>query len=334
MVDIFRQLSVEHSIASLKIENMDDPHFSQKLLEIIYKDKKSRTAFDILHIEDTPENRMRLLVLFMKSEIPKIFPGLCDERTFQSFKEMTTITSPMAGIFFKNIYVLLEGSVEKEEKHSYDFSSFPKHARFTGLMAAAIYEAIKNNNVDENNEEVNTFLEHTSLEDMYYIGLTHDIGRIITHSSKHDEYGEQLLHAVKVRRPIIDGHHKPAPIHESIDPQTYDSIQQSISRLSDLFGKIILKDDAPVLTIRTTIEQIISLSQERQQKYWQEEHTNPDSMWYQTTEDDLKRYLENEKALLIHAVHVLQGLNLHWNSFIAYIQENHIKVFGKAFSAI
>lgn len=331
MLERSKFVPLEIYIHLLRKRLYDDKSFLDDALFIIQRDKKSRNIFEILNIADTPDNRLKILIPFIQNNLCPHLPGF-SEVVAKTTSFSISIAPIYFAVFLKNLFLCLSGNRNFEEKSFLAPNSLERHLSLSGLIANYVQTKI-GEQATHGNMDADAFTQKTPPGQMYYVGITHDMGRFISQTSDHDILGETLLNRVGVRNEIIRGHHNPAPIFEEIDVTTFDTPTQCISRLADLFGKIAETSQTNI-GLRTTLSQVLELSKTRQTMYWEKEHDVPSSIWYRTTTKDLERYLDNESKLLYHAVEVLKLLGVEWEELIVFINENPKIAFNSLASAI
>ncbi len=261
-------------------------------------------ALEIFALEDSPENRLRilqaLLTTFVQPEMTVGGPDITQETEYRFKHDVETWFGRYLQTFFA------ENTDQQLPQYQNEHSLF-RHLYRTGTLLKILVAEIQERAAHKNATAIAAMSE-LNPHMAFIIGFFHDIGRYITHSSKHDEYVLQLLEKINLKPEIVHAKHHPV----SLDAETtQDTPCQMLSRIADVFGKLVVDDAAGTPRLRTSIDELISYSLELQlQRYFKNERNQADTMWFQKTEEDVKQYVAKEKELLETAAHWLSEMGL------------------------
>lgn len=267
-----------------------------------------RNLFEMANVEQSSENTLNLLANFMRTELASEMPSALDSDIEPEAWEFDAHSPTSIQLNESLLLTMLYSKNDERSRNiSSDASSLSRHLmRAPALEDIFISECLGNLEIDfEDSKRLTEFaqvyLGGTHPFHMKLSAYLHDFPRHITHSSEHDSLVPKLMTDIGVLPSIIQSIHEPVPAdHVVQDPAHYDNGAQKLIRLADVFGKVIPRS-ALNHKLRTTVDEIFILSQERQQGYFEAEVDTPGTFWHGKTEKNLRIYLANERRVLNQA---------------------------------
>jgi hypothetical protein len=147
----------------------------------------------------------------------------------------------------------------------------------------------------------------------------HDLCRLISQGSDHDDWGDRLLAAIKIRPEIINDKHQPVPTEGNVtdfDPEEFDSPAQKIVRLVDVGGKVDLETGS----LRESIQALQAYSKSVQLTYLNQ--GDPAWIGLADPEQAIENYTQKEAKALASAIEYLKSLGVDWFEVIKQVNRN------------
>ncbi len=277
----------------------------------------SISACEVLGLEETLDNRYKILLSLLRTHLP---PSMMDEAM--------EITDDVQFGFEASIketqdYLIWLFEDWSQSKSPYNNSeTLSNHLHRTGAILQVLVAEIQDR---ANHDDVNAKAVFDSKEGIIHpgfafaIGFLHDIARYITHSSEHDEWGERLFKELGLRKEIVDAKHKPVTLDGNLPP---DTSWQMLSRLADVFGKVTTDPETRRRVLRTSVDKVTDYSLGVQlNKYYLKERKDESSMWYGRSEADVLQYISLESKRLKTAESWLGSMGLNFNYLINKINK-------------
>lgn len=288
-----------------------------------YPDESHRAETFALWVEDDKYARHELIINaahWINQVFQHSLPGLLDEGTSFLNQDQNFARSE---IFPKYIYnsLIEDYGHDMRAKESFrggdflaDMSSLNRHVHSSGQLLQLVTERLSlSASTNQNLEAIKFCSEHNQYL-AYSIGALHDVGRLVTQTSLHDEAGDLILELAGIIPEVKNSHHQPVPMTQNFDAENFDiNPWHKLSRLADVFSKVINDDD---FTLRTTVEQVVEYSRARQSMYYEKENNNPDSLWFGKSIEELQNYLNNEESALRSAVSWLDKCGVSWQDLL------------------